>query len=197
MGKHFALTITDNGFQWSRRLESIQQEEELDGIYVVRTSVRQPDLSAADAVRHYKRLAQVEQAFRTLKGIDLLIRPIYHRVPPRVRAHFLLCLLAYYVEWELRRAWASLLFADEEVAAARNSRDPVKPAEASASAQAKKKTKQNTGGEAVHSFRTLLAELATQARLTYEIGQGEERHRFTQVTEATTCQRHAFDLLGL
>jgi len=197
MAKHFQLTIADNCLTWSRRQESIEREQELDGIYVIRTSATKQRLSAADAVRNYKRLAQVEQGFRTLKGIDLLVRPIHHRVPPRVRAHFLLCLLAYYVEWELRRAWAELLFADEDLATARNERDPVKPAEASPSAKAKKKTKRNEAGDPVHSFRTLLAELATQTRNTHVIAGSEEQGSFTQVTEPTALQAKAFALLGL
>jgi transposase len=197
MGKHFQLTIADNHFAWARRKEAITKEEALDGIYVIRTALAKRELSAADTVRHYKRLAQVEQAFRTLKGIDLLVRPIHHRVPPRVRSHFLLCLLAYYVEWELRRRWVSLMFADEEVAEAREERDPVKPAEASASAKEKKKTKQNADGDEVSSFRVLLAELATQTRVTYEIAGYGESSQFTQVAEATPRQRKAFELLGL
>jgi len=197
MAKHFQLTIGDGGFAWVRRPESIAREEELDGIYVIRTSATKRQLSAPDAVRNYKRLAQVEQGFRTLKGIDLLVRPIHHRVPPRVRAHFLLCMLAYYVEWELRHAWRELLFADEELASARTERDPVKPAQASASAQAKKKTKQNSAGEPVHSFRTLLAELARQTRNTHVITGLEGQGTFTQVVEANALQAKAFALLGL
>lgn len=197
MGKHFHVRIAENHFSWSRREESIAREEALDGIYVIRTSVAKRRLSAADAVRSYKSLSQVEQAFRTLKGIDLLVRPIHHRVPPRVRSHLLLCLLAYYVEWELRRAWSPLLFADEELPRARERRDPVKPAEASAKAKAKKKTKENASGEAVSSFRVLLAELAGQTRVTYEIVGHGESSRFTQVSEATPRQQTAFTLLGL
>lgn len=197
MGKQFKLTIADNHFAWSRREGSVEKEESLDGIYVIRTSVAKKGMSAADTVRNYKRLSQVEQGFRTLKGIDLLVRPIHHRVGPRVRSQFLLCLLAYYVEWELRRAWSSLLFAEEDLEQARRQRDPVQPAEASAAAKAKKKTKQNARGDEVSSFRVLLQELATQTRVTYEItGYGVSSH-FTQVSEATPRQRRAFDLLGL
>jgi transposase len=197
MAKHFHVTIGDGSFTWARRPESIAREEELDGIYVIRTSATKRQLSASDTVRHYKRLAQVEQGFRTLKGLDLLVRPIHHRVPPRVRAHFLLCMLAYYVEWELRRAWRPLLFADEEVATARNERDPVQPAEASQSARRKKKTKRNAAGEPVHSFRTLLAELARQARNTHVITGIEGQGTFTQVVDANALQAKAFALLGL
>jgi len=197
MAKHFQVTIRDGGFSWVRRSESIAREEELDGIYVIRTSATKRQLSAPDAVRNYKRLAQVEQGFRTLKGIELLVRPIHHRVPPRVRAHFLLCMLAYYVEWELRRAWRKLSFADEELATARSERDPVKPAQASKSAQEKKKTKRNAAGEPVHSFRTLLAELARQTRNTHVITGFEGQGTFTQVVEANPLQAKAFALLGL
>ena len=197
MAKHFQLTIADNRFAWSRRQESIAREQELDGIYVIRTSARKRQMSAADTVRNYKRLSQVEQGFRTMKGIDGLVRPIHHRVPPRVRAHFLLCMLAYYVQWEMRRLWAEVLFADEELAVDRDERDPVKPAKASASAKAKKKRKRNEAGDEVHSFRTLLSELARQTRNTHVIGNGEVQSTFTQVTEATELQAKAFALLGL
>jgi transposase len=195
MAKHFQLTIADNGFTWSRRQESIEREQ--DGIYVIRTSATKRQMSAADTVRNYKRLSQVEQSFRTMKGIDLLVRPIHHRVPPRVRAHFLLCMLAYYVEWEMRRLLAELLFADEDLAVDRGERDPVKPAEASESAKEKKKTKRNAAGDAVHSFRTLLAELARQTRNTHVIAGDEEQGCFTQLTEANELQAKAFTLLGL
>jgi transposase len=166
MAKHLRLTIADGQLSWRRRAEAIAAEESLDGIYVVRTSEPARRLSAADGVRNYKRLAQVERAFRSWKGLDLMVRPIYHRVEPRVRAHIFLCLLAYYVQWEMRRAWAPLLFADEEVDADREQRDPVAPAEPSESAQQKRKTKRTATGHAAHSFRTLLAELGQQSRVT-------------------------------
>ncbi len=122
MAKHFTLTIRDGHLAWARREDAIQDEGLLDGIYVIRTSEPAERLTAADGVRSYKRLALVEQAFRCLKGIDLLVRPIYHRTAERVRAHILLCLLAYYVEWHLRRAWEPLLFEDEELAVDRRVR---------------------------------------------------------------------------
>ena len=128
----------------------------LDGIYVVRTSEPAERLSAEVSVRSYKRLSLVEQLFRCLKGIDLLVRPIYHRIEPRVCAHMLICILAYYVEWHLRRAWRSLLFADEELDGDRQERDPVAPAKPSASARRKKLTHETAAGLPVHSFRTLL-----------------------------------------
>src|SRR4051794_30933423 len=166
MAKHFTLTIRDSHLGWARKEDAIKKEELLDGIYVIRTSEPTERLTAADSVRSYKRLALVEQAFRCLKGIDLLVRPIHHRRAERVRAHILLCVLAYYVEWHLRRAWEPLLFEDEESAEDRRRRDPVAPARASAAARQKKKTHATSGGLPVQSFRTLLAHLATQCRNT-------------------------------
>ena len=131
MGKHFECKIGEGSFVWSRRSESIAQEEKLDGIYVLRTSEAAERLSAEDTVRSYKSLAEVERAFRCLKGIDLLVRPIRHRTEDRVPAHIFLCGLAYYVEWHLRRAWAPLLFEDEERWEQRQHRDPVLSAEPS------------------------------------------------------------------
>ena len=127
MAKHIRLTIRDGVFTWSHNEESIRQEGLLDGIYVVRTSEPAERLSSAASVRAYKRLSLVEQLFGCLKGIDLLVRPIRHRLEPRVRAHILICVLAYYVEWQLRRAWRSLLLEDEELDRDRRERDPVAP----------------------------------------------------------------------
>jgi transposase len=137
MAKHFVLTIRDGHLGWTRKEEAITNEEMLDGIYVIRTSEPAARLTAADGVRSYKRLALVEQAFRCLKGIDLLVRPIHHRTADRVRAHILLCLLAYYVEWHLRQVWKPLLFEDEDLSEDRCHRDPVAPAQASESARRK------------------------------------------------------------
>ena len=120
-------TIGEGSFTWSRRAESIAQEQVLDGIYVLRTSEPEERLSAEETVRSYKSLAEVERAFRCLKGIDLLVRPIRHRTADRVPAHIFLCVLAYYVEWHLRQAWAPLLFEDEERVEQRKQRDPVLP----------------------------------------------------------------------
>src|SRR5437762_12163358 len=135
MGKHFLYTIGEGKFQWSRREQTVEEEAKLDGIYVIRTSEPVERLSAADTVRSYKSLAQVERAFRSLKGVDLLIRPIRHRTEDRVPAHIFLCLLAYYVEWHLRRVWAPLLFEDEQLAELRRQRDPIVPATGSPSAR--------------------------------------------------------------
>jgi transposase len=197
MAKHFQLTIADGVFRWKRRDAAITKEEQLDGIYVIRTSEPEEQLSAADSVRSYKSLAQVERAFRCLKGVDLMVRPIFHRVEPRVRAHIFLCMLAYYVEWQLRQAWAPLLFADEELTAERARRDPVNPAEPSAAAQAKKKSLRNADGREVHSLRTLLAELATRCRNICTIRSDGTTNSFTQLTEANPLQAEAYRLLGL
>ena len=197
VGKHFDCRIGEGRFQWSRREDAIQQEAELDGIYVIRTSEPRPRLSAEDTVRSYKSLAEVERAFRCLKGIDLLVRPIRHRTKERVPAHIFLCLLAYYVEWHLRRAWAPLLFEDEKRWEERKRRDPVLPAQPSAAAQAKKRSHQTVDGLPVHSFQTLLAELASRARVTYALPSGDSNLTFQQVPEPTPLQARAYELLDL
>ena len=197
MGKHFLYTIGEGKFQWSRREQTVEEEAKLDGIYVIRTSEPVERLSAADTVRSYKSLAQVERAFRTLKGVDLLIRPIRHRTEDRVPAHIFLCLLAYYVEWHLRRVWAPLLFEDEQLAQERRRRDPILPATGSPSAQEKKLTRQTADGFPVHSFATLMAELASRARVTYELQSEESGPSFQQVPEPTPLQAKAYALLAL
>ena len=195
VGKHFDCQIGEGSFTWRRRQDAIDQEAKLDGIYVLRTSEPAERLSTADTVRNYKSLAEVERAFRCLKGIDLLVRPIRHRTEERVSAHIFLCLLAYYVEWHLRRAWAPLLFEDEERREERKRRDPILPAEPSASAQAKKHSHQTAEGFPVHSFQTLLAELASRARVTYEIKSADVRAACQQVPEPTPLQRRAYELI--
>jgi transposase len=197
MAKHFTLTIRDGHLGWSRKQDAIANEEMLDGIYVIRTSEPADRLTAADSVRSYKRLALVEQAFRCLKGIDLLVRPIHHRTADRVRAHILLCLLAYYVEWHLRQAWEPLLFEDEELAADRRSRDPVAPAQSSVSARRKKKTHATAGGLPVQSFRTLIAHLGTRCRNTCLVSAEPNHPPFHQVTEADALQSEALRLIKM
>lgn len=197
MAKHFELTMADGVFRWARRQNSIERETQLDGIYVVRTSEPMSRLSAEDTVRRYKSLAQVERAFRSLKGVDLRIRPIFHRTEDHVRAHIFLCMLAYYVEWHMRQALAPLLFQDEELSQDRMRRDPVAPAQASASAKAKKANRVNADGVPVHSFETLLRELATRCRNTCRIPGDPTSTTFQQLTEPTPLQAHAFQLLGL
>ena len=197
MAKHFQLRIADGSFTWSRDEASITCEEQLDGIYVVRTSEPATAFSPADCVRTYKSLSLVERAFRCLKGIDLLVRPIRHRVGPRVRAHLFLCLLAYYVQWHMRKALQPLLFADEELDQDRWERDPVKSAEASRSAKGKKKIQKTADGMPVHSFATLLAHLATRSRNTHQIVSDPTGATFNQITEPDALQAEALRLLQL
>jgi hypothetical protein len=197
VGKHFILTIEDNHFAFARDEASIEREARLDGIYIVRTSETQAALSAEDTVRTYKSLGQVEQAFRCMKTVDLRVRPIRHFSENHVRAHIFLCMLAYYVEWHLRKALASVLFQDDLLDAARWTRDPVAKAQPSQRAREKKRTKKNKDGWPVHSLATLLADLATRCKNTCRTGQGKTLIRFEQVTEATPFQKHVFSLLRL
>src|SRR5215813_15301696 len=197
MGKHFQLMIEEGKLSWSRREDTIAPEAQLDGIYVIRTSETAEQLSAADAVRGYKNLAQVERAFRSLKSLDLLIRPIRHRTQERVPAHIFLCMLAYYLEWHLRRVWAPLLFEDEELPQQRQRRDPVLPASSSAAAQAKKLTHQTAEGLPVQSFTTLLSDLASRARVTYSLKTDKSGLTFQQVPPPTPLQARAYELLNL
>ena len=162
---------------------------------MIRTREPAERLSAADGVRSYKRLSQVEQAFRCLKGIDLLVRPIHHRLDPRVRAHVLICVLAYSVEGHLRRAWRPLLSEDEEWDRDRAVRDPVTAAQPSDSVRRKKTTHQTATGLPVHSFRTLLAHLGCRNRETYEVVSEPSGVTFMRVTELDPVQREALRLM--
>ena len=193
MAKHFNTQISDGTFAWSRNEDSIRQEECLDGIYIIRTSEPADRISAADVVRTYKLLAQVEQAFRCMKGIDIRVRPIFHRTEDHVRAHFFLCMLAYYVEWHMRRALAPMLFQDECVPTDRQVRDPVAKPEASASAKAKKSRKTTADGLPVHSFHTLMEHLAAMTRITYQVADTEAT--WDQYSKPTPVQQKAFQLL--
>lgn len=197
MAKHFQLTITDDHFLYQRNTESIAQEAALDGLYVLRTSVPAEEMATPDVVLTYKSLSQVERAFRSFKTVDLKVRPIHHRLADRVRAHVLLCMLAYYVEWHLRKRLAPLLFDDEEPAAARHQRraSPVAPAQRSPSAERKALTKTTKDGFPVHSFQGLLTALATltKNRVRPNIA---EAPAFEQYTQPTPLQQRAFDLLG-
>ena len=197
MAKHFALTIEDGRFHAQRREEEIREEGLLDGVYVIRTSESKENLSSADVVRHYKNLANVERAFRCWKGMDIRVRPIYLRTEEHVRAHIFLCLLAYYVEWQMRAALAPLLFAEEELVEYRQQRDPVAPGKPSAVVQTKKQQKQTAAGYPVQSFSTLLQALATRCRNTCQVQARKEAPSFEQVTQATPLQAKAFELLGL
>jgi len=195
VAKHFELTIEDRRFDFKAIQEQIAAEAALDGIYVIRTSVPKKRMSAADAVRNYKALANVERAFRALKTVDLKVRPIHHRLENRVRAHIFLCMLAYYIEWHLIEAWRPLLFADEDQAA-KAERDPVAPAERSEEALQKVLTHTLPDGTPAHSFRTLLEDLSTIVRNTCRTpGPVERSGTFDLITTPTAKQRQALELL--
>ena len=197
VGKHFKLTIEDHRFDFERDEQSISREADLDGLYVVRTSEARKDFSKEDTVRTYKSLSQVEQAFRCLKGVDLRVRPIHHRTPDHVRAHVFLCMLAYYVEWHLRRALAPVLFEDEELDEVRTTRDPVAKAEPSESVKRKKATLLTPDGWPVQSFQTLMKTLGTRCRNKCRAGNNKTYATFYELTEPTPFQAHVFHLLGL
>ena len=196
VAKHFALEIGDTTFTFSRILDKIAAEAALDGIYVIRTSLPETRLSAPDCVRGYKSLSKVERAFRTLKSVDLRIRPIHHRLADRVRAHLFLCMLAYYVEWHMREAWAPLMFTDEDQVAKAN-RDPVAPAQRSPDALRKVRHHRLDDGSPAHSFTTLLASLATITRNTCRTNSGEPDNAptFQLTTTASPAQRRALELI--
>jgi len=199
VGKHFHIEIGEASFSFSRNEAAIAAEAALDGIYVLRTSLTAEQADAATTVRAYKSLAHVERAFRSLKRTDVELRPVFHWTAPRVRAHVLLCMLAYYLEWHMRRALAPMLFDDHDPAGRQAQRSsPVaqaKPSEAARRKAARKQT-EPVGNESlpVHSFRTLMADLATLTRNTVRLG----RDRISAILASPTkVQRRAFDLLGL
>ncbi|MCB1913606.1 MAG: IS1634 family transposase [Rhodocyclaceae bacterium] len=194
VAKHFVLTIEDTRFAWQRDSSSIETEAALDGVYVIRTAVAAEVMNAPQVVRHYKGLAEVERAFRSLKTVDLKIRPIHHRLEHRVRAHIFLCMLAYYVEWHLRQVWRELLFADEEQAA-KAERDPVAPARRSVSADQKASGHTLADGSPVHSLRTLFDELATQVRNTCRTRVASDAPTFQLITQPSPTQRRALALV--
>lgn len=195
VAKHFVVTITADGLTYRRDVPRIAQEAALDGVYVIRTSVAETDLAPEETVRAYKALAGVERAFRSYKTVDLRVRPIYHYLADRVRAHVLLCMLAYYVEWHMRHTLAPLLFDDDDTAAAETRRaSVVAPAQPSAKARRKASRQRTDAGEPVHSFQTLLADLATivKNRIEPKIAGAQP---FDQVTRPTPLQQKVLDLL--
>lgn len=194
VAKHLRLDIADDRLAVTRDEAAIAAEAALDGIYVLRTSVGADRLPTADVVRAYKRLSRVERAFRSLKAVDLAIRPIHHRTGDRVRAHVLLCMLAYHVQWHLERAWAPLLFRDEDPPIAE---DPVAPAERSDAAVAKARTGRLPDGTRPHSLRTLLADLATLTRNRLAPAGAPDEAAFELVAVPTPIQARALSLLGL
>lgn len=194
VGKHFRYEIRDDGFTFERNVEAIRAEAALDGLYVIRTSVPKAALGAEGTVEAYKNLAYVERAFRSCKTVDLRVRPIYHRREERVRAHVFLCMLAYYVEWHMRRKLAPMLFDDHDRATARTRRTSiVAPARRSLSAEKKAHSKQTSDGGLVHSFRTLLKDLATLTRNRVRV----DGATFEQLSTITPLQQRVFDLLGV
>ena len=197
MRKHFNLRIEETSFSFTRDEASIAREAALDGIYVIRTSVPAAALPAEQAVRNYKRLAVVERAFRSLKSVDLKVRPIHHRLEQRVRTHVLLCMLAYYVEWHMRQALAPILFDDNDPVAAEAARPSVvAPAQRSPQAQRKAITKLAADDTPLHSFHTLLSDLATVAKNRI-LPNTEHPVPFDLITAPTALQQRAFDLLGV
>jgi transposase len=195
VGKHFALTIQDAHFEFHRLTEQVTAEAALDGVYVIRTSVPKKQMDSAEAVRSYRALAEVERAFRSMKTLDLHIRPIHHRLADRVRAHILLCMLAYYVEWHMREAWRELLFADEDLKR-KTQRDPVAAAQRSEAALEKVARRTLKDGSPVHSFRTLLQELSTIVRNTCEARAGHGiASTFQMTTTPNPTQQRALQLL--
>src|SRR5665811_2232528 len=189
MRKHFQTTITDTTFTYTRKTAEIAAEAALDGFYILRTGLTETDLQTGDVVRAYKNLEQAERAFGSIKGPDLQIRPIHHHLEDRVRAHVLICMLAYYLTWHLKAAWTPLLFTDEHRPV---TPDPVAKAVRSTSAQHKAQTKRTSAGHPAHSYRTLLAELATQTRNTTRLHGSTST--FQKLTAPTTLQAEALDL---
>ena len=196
VAKHFELTITDVSFTYTRLADNIAAEAALDGLYIIRTSVKAERMDAPTCVRTYKSLAQVERAFRSIKTMDLKVRPIHHRLENRVRAHIFLCMLAYYVEWHMRQAWAPLMFADEDQAA-KLVRDPVAPATRSDAAMKKALSLTLEDGSPVHSFQTLMAQLQTIVRNTCRTpGGAADAPTFEIITTPNHTQKRALDLIN-
>jgi len=195
VAKHFELQIGDDHFTFGLLEDQVAAEAALDGLYVIRTSLPPTRLDAADTVRSYKLLSNVERAFRCLKTIDLKVRPIHHHLEKRVRAHIFLCMLAYYVEWHLLEAWRELLFSDEDQQAKRT-RDPVAPATRSPEALRKVHSHTLEDGSEAHGFRTLLKNLSTIVRnVCHRKDAAETEPRFTMTTQPNPKQKRALDLI--
>lgn len=198
VGKFFEVTITESSFSYVRKEELIAQETALDGVYIIRTSVTKETLNAQETVRAYKSLAQVEQAFRSYKTIDLKVRPIYHRLEERVKAHVFLCMLAYYVEWHMRKALSPLLFDDEKVVdETDSSSDMITNYKRSKKARSKAASKKTEEKYSVHSFRTLMADLATIVKNKIQSNCSDVPLIFEKITQPTSLQQKALDLLSV
>jgi transposase len=198
MAKHFIIQIEEESFTYQRDHRGIADEAALDGIYVLRTSVRKEIMSADETVRSYKSLSNVERAFRSMKSVDLKIRPIYHHLADRVKAHVFLCMLSYYVEWHMRQALSPILFDDDDKTQAQAMRQSiVAPAQRSKSAKRKAQDKVCLDGLPVHSFQTLLSDLGTIAKNRIEIKHTQPVAYFEKITSPTRLQQRALDLLGV
>jgi hypothetical protein len=191
MAKHYELTIDDAAFSYQHNHDAIDAEAALDGVYVVRTSVTGARLAAGEVVEAYKRLRLVEAQFRSLKTVDLHLRPIHHRLAGRVRAHVFICTLAAYLTWHLRQAWAPLCFTDQDPPDRRD--DPVGKAQRSPAATTKASTGHTTQGHTAHSFQSLLDHLATLTR--NEVVFAETDLVIDKLAEPTDTQQRAFDLI--
>jgi hypothetical protein len=192
MGKHFSLFIEEDGFRCERKQANIEREAALDGIYVIRTSVPAETFSSEKVVGCYKSLSDVERAFRSMKSVDLKIRPIYHYLADRVKAHVFLCMLSYYVEWHMRQALGPMLFDDDDPQAAEAARKSVvAPAGRSPKAKSKDSSKRTEDGLPVHSFRTLLKDLATLTRNEVRVGE----QTLHMLATPTPVQQRALELL--
>ena len=197
MSKHFRWDATETSLHYERKEELIATEAALDGFYILRTNVPAQEMATAEVVQAYKDLSRAEQAFRSLKRVDLKIRPIFHRLPDRVRAHVFLCMLAYYVEWHMRKRLAPLLFDDEEPEQGRRQRPSVvAPAQRSAKAEAKARRQRTADDLPVHSFRKLLKALATLCK-NRVVARLSEDVILEQYTVATPLQHRALELLGV
>ena len=195
VAKHFELTITDDSLTFTRKIDSIVAEAALDGLYIIRTSVQAQRMDAPACVRTYKSLAQVERAFRSIKTMDLKVRPIHHHLEGRVRSHIFLCMLAYYVEWHMRQVWREITFADEDQAA-KLVRDPVAPATRSDAAMKKVLSLTLEDGSPVHSFQTLMAQLQAIVRNTCRTpGSAADAPTFEIITTPNHTQKRALELI--
>lgn len=194
VGKHYDIEIADDGFEWRRKQDRIDEEAALDGLYVIRTNVLKDELTAEGAVRSYKSLSRVERAFRSLKSVDLKVRPVHHRLAGRVRAHVLLCTLAYYVEWHMRRRLAPILFDHHHNTDDRES--PVQPATRSDDAERQANSRRTDDGLPVHSFQTLLDDLATLTRNPVRLP-GDNAPTANLLARPTSLQERALSLLDV
>lgn len=189
--------IQAESFSYSRNKQSIETEAALDGLYVIRTSVKQEVLSAQETVKAYKSLSQVEQAFRSFQTVDLKVRPIYHHTTERVKAHVFLCMLAYYVEWHMRQLLAPILFDEDDYQQAQLKQQSVVRAEYSDKAKAKARKKRTEDALPVHSFQTLLADLGTIVKNQIQLNLKGPSFVFDKITEPTLVQQRAIEMLSV